>query len=165
MRIALFAGSFDPVTLGHVDIVLRSLDLFDQIVVGLGYNAQKKTMFSLESRLEMLKCAFEAQPKVQIRSYDILTVDFAKQVGANFLLRGLRNGQDLEYERPIALINKHMEPSMETVYLVSSPDAGHISSTLVREVARYGRSTHGLVPNSVSDIISRELGKGASPAN
>lgn len=159
MRIALFAGSYDPVTLGHMDVVQRATLLFDQVVIGVGHNVQKKTLFSLDARLEMLSLAFSGQPNVRILPYDTLTVEFAKQLGARFLLRGLRNGQDLEYEKPIALINRHMEPTIETVYLVSSPEAGHISSTLVREVARYGRDTRGLVPDAVAEVIAREIAK------
>jgi pantetheine-phosphate adenylyltransferase len=160
MRIALFAGSFDPVTLGHVDIVSRASHLFDEVVIGVGNNVQKQSFFSLHARLKMLELAFEGQNNVKILPYEVLTVEFAKSQGAQFLLRGLRNGQDLEYEKPIALINRHMEPQIETVYLVSSPEVGHISSTLVREVARYGRDTLGLVPSAVAEFIAAELKKG-----
>lgn len=159
MRKALFAGSFDPITVGHVDIVLRGAALFDEVIVGIGQNSSKKTMFTMDARLEMLSLAFSGFPNVRILPYDTLTVDFARQVGAGFLLRGLRNGQDLDYERPIALINRHLDAKMETVYLVSDPEVSHVSSTLVREVARYGRSTEGLVPKGVSEVIVRELKK------
>jgi pantetheine-phosphate adenylyltransferase len=160
MRKALFAGSFDPVTVGHVEIVMRAAALFDEVIIGIGQNSAKKPMFSLEARMEMLDLAFSGLPNVRILPFDTLTVTFAAQVGAKFLLRGLRNGQDLDYERPIALINRHMDPSIETVYLVSGPEVGHVSSTLVREVARFGRTAHGLVPPGVEAIMTRELAKG-----
>jgi pantetheine-phosphate adenylyltransferase len=160
MRKALFAGSFDPVTIGHVEIVMRGAALFDEVIIGIGQNSSKKPMFSLEARMEMLDLAFSGSPNVRILPFDTLTVQFAESVGARFLLRGLRNGQDLDYERPIALINRHLDPRIETVYLVSGPEVGHVSSTLVREVARFGRDTKGLVPPGVEAIMARELAKG-----
>lgn len=159
MRKALFAGSFDPVTVGHVEIVMRGAALFDEVIIGIGQNSAKKPMFSLEARMEMLDLAFSGIPNVRILPFDKLTVEFADEVGARFLLRGLRNGQDLDYERPIALINRHLDARVETVYLVSSPEYGHVSSTLVREVARFGRDAKGLVPPGVEAIMARELAK------
>lgn len=146
-------------TVGHVEIVMRAVALFDEVIIGIGQNSAKKPMFSLEARMEMLDLAFSGCPNVRILPFDKLTVEFADEVGARFLLRGLRNGQDLEYERPIALINRHLDARIETVYLVSSPEYGHVSSTLVREVARFGRDTKGLVPPGVETIMARELAK------
>lgn len=147
-------------TVGHVEIVMRGAALFDEVIIGIGQNSSKKPMFSLEARMEMLDLAFSGSPNVRILPFDTLTVQFAESVGARFLLRGLRNGQDLDYERPIALINRHLDPRIETVYLVSGPEVGHVSSTLVREVARFGRDTKGLVPPGVEAIMARELAKG-----
>lgn len=146
-------------TVGHVEIVMRGAALFDEVIIGIGQNSAKKPMFSLEARMEMLDLAFSGCPNVRILPFDKLTVEFADEVGARFLLRGLRNGQDLDYERPIALINRHLDARFETVYLVSSPEYGHVSSTLVREVARFGRDAKGLVPPGVEAIMARELAK------
>ncbi|HHG84507.1 MAG TPA: pantetheine-phosphate adenylyltransferase [Bacteroidetes bacterium] len=160
MRKALFAGSFDPVTLGHVDIVARAAALFDEIFVAIGENSTKKYFFSLEERLEMLELAFAGLDNVHVQAYKGLTVDFARNNGVKFLLRGLRSGADLEYERPIALINQYMEPDLETVYLVSSSESAHISSTLVREVIRYGRDASGLIPLASMPVVHRHAAKG-----
>lgn len=153
MRIAIFPGSFDPVTLGHTEIVERATALFDKVIVAIGTNSAKQSFFSLEERLEMLRLSFAKFPNVEVEAYENLTVDFAKSRSANFLLRGLRTGQDLEYERPIALINRHMDESLETVFLITSGAHSHISSTLVREVIRYGHAVDGLVPASILPIV------------
>lgn len=160
MRKALFAGSFDPVTVGHVDLVARAAALFDEIFVAIGKNSAKKYFFSLEQRLEMLQLAFADLGNVSVQAYDGLTVDFARENGAKFLLRGLRSGADLEYERPIALINQFMEPDLETVYLVSDSATAHISSTLVREVIRYGRDATGLVPEAAMSVVKAHTTNG-----
>lgn len=149
MKKAVFAGSFDPITLGHVEIVKRGLNVFDQVIVAIGINSTKKYYFSLEQRLEMLRRSFAEEPNVKIASYKGLTIEFAKQEDAYFLLRGLRNGQDLNYEQPIEMINKHMAPQIEVVYLVSSPEKAAISSTIVREVLRFNGKVEGLLPEAV----------------
>ncbi|MFK7924735.1 MAG: pantetheine-phosphate adenylyltransferase [Bacteroidia bacterium] len=149
MKKAIFAGSFDPITVGHVEIIKRGLKVFDQVIVAIGINSTKKYYFSLAQRLEMLKRSFVDEPNVKIASYEGLTIDFAKQEDAFFLLRGLRNGQDLNYEQPIELINKHMAPQIEVVYLVSSPEKAAISSTIVREVLKFNGKVEGLLPEAV----------------
>ncbi|MFN0202489.1 MAG: pantetheine-phosphate adenylyltransferase [Bacteroidia bacterium] len=154
-KIAIFAGSFDPITLGHTEIALRGLKVFDKIVVALGINSQKKYLFSLEQRLEMLQKTFENEPNIEIISYEELTVSLAKKMGANYILRGLRSAADLEYEQPIALINSHLAPEIETVCLLSNPHTGHISSTIVRELIKYGGNLEGLVPKAVMEVIGR----------
>ncbi len=153
MRKALFPGSFDPITIGHVEIVERCCDLFDQIIVAIGINSHKKYFFSLEDRLDMLRRSFEPYERVVTGSYDGLTVDYAAQQGAKYLLRGLRSDTDLSYERPIELINKHLSPNIETVYIFSRPIHVHISSTLVREVIKYQGKVEGLVPDEIVDYI------------
>jgi len=153
MRKALFPGSFDPITIGHVEIVERCCDLFDQIIVAIGTNSHKKYFFSLEDRLEMLRRSFKSYDHVVTGSYDGLTVDYASQQGAGYLLRGLRSDTDLSYERPIELINKHLSPDIETVYIFSRPIHVHISSTLVREVIKYQGKVEGLVPDEIVDYI------------
>ncbi len=149
MRIALFPGSFDPITLGHVEIIERGLALFDKIVVAVGTNSQKKYMFSEAERLQMLQATFAHQPHIQVESYSELTVEFARKNNIPFILRGLRSPSDLEYEQPIAYINQHLNPNIEIVCLLSKPETGHISSTIVREVIRYKGSLAGLVPDAV----------------
>jgi pantetheine-phosphate adenylyltransferase len=153
MRKAIFPGSFDPPTLGHAEIVGRATALFDEVIIAIGSNSSKSTFFTLEERLAMLRHIFEDMPSVRVVAYEGLTVDFAKTEGAHFLLRGLRTGQDLDYERPIALINRHMDAQLETIFLITSGAHSHISSTLVREVIRYGRDAAGLVPDAILDMI------------
>ncbi len=153
MRKALFPGSFDPITIGHVEIVERCCDLFDEIIVAIGVNSHKKYFFSLEERMDMLASSFVSYEKVTTSYYDGLTVDFAAEQGAGYLLRGLRSDTDLSYERPIELINKHLSPDIETVYIFSRPIHVHISSTLVREVIKYQGKVEGLVPEEIVDYI------------
>ena len=151
MRRAVFPGSFDPITLGHVDIIERGLPLFDEIVLAIGTNSSKKYMFSLEKRLEFLKKTFHNQPKIKVTTYRGLTVDFCKEIDAKFLLRGLRNGIDLEFEKSIGQTNYKME-NIETVFLIASSGLEHISSTVVRDVMQHGGKYEFMVP----DIVSNE---------
>ena len=149
MRKAVFPGSFDPITLGHVDIIERGLPLFDEIILAIGTNADKKYMFSLEERLAFLEKTFEGEPKVKVRVYTGLTVNFCKEQGAGFILRGLRNGIDLEYEKAIGQTNYRMA-GIESVFLISSPGKGHFSSTIVRDVIRNGGDFGFMVPEVVT---------------
>jgi pantetheine-phosphate adenylyltransferase len=153
MRKAIFPGSFDPPTLGHTEIVTRATALFDEVIVAIGTNSAKTTFFTLEERLEMLRLSFSGIGNVTVKAYGNLTVDFAREEGARFLLRGLRTGQDLDYERPIALINRHLDAQLETIFLITSGEHSHLSSTLVREVIRYGRDATGLVPAQILPMI------------
>ncbi len=155
MRRALFPGSFDPITLGHIEIIQRGLGLFDEIVVGLGLNTSKQPMFSPEDRLRWIQEAFAHEPRVIVRPYTSLTVLFAREVGARFILRGLRSAPDYEYERNIDLLNKQLDPSIETFYLLSSPETSFVSSTLVREVIRFHGHLEGLLPEHIIRDIYR----------
>lgn len=149
-RIAVFPGSFDPITKGHENIVKRASFLFDEIVVAIGSNSSKSSMFALELRTEWLEKVFEIYPNVRVTNYDGLTIDFARSLGAGFLLRGVRNGGDFEYERTIAQMTKAMAPELETVILFTDPEFAAINSTVVREILR----NHGDVSQFVPDGIA-----------
>lgn len=148
MRRAVFPGSFDPITLGHYDIIERSLTLFDEIIIAIGINADKKYMFSLEERKQFIEEAFKDEPKIKVMTYKGLTVDFCKQENANFILRGLRNPADFEFEKAIAHTNRKMS-EIETVFLLTSSGKSYISSSIVRDVIRNGGDVSGLVPETV----------------
>lgn len=148
MRRALFPGSFDPITLGHYDIILRGIKLFDEVIVAVGINAEKKYMFSLEERLKFIQDAFKDQPKVKVVSYEGLTVDFCKTVNAQFILRGLRNPADFEFEKAIAHTNRKLS-EIETVFLLTAARTSYISSSIVRDVIRNKGNYSVLVPDSV----------------
>ncbi len=134
MKIAVFPGSFDPITTGHVDLVARALPLFDQIVVAVGVNTTKKYLFSLEQRLDWLRQVFADYPNVSIDYFENLTAHYCKRIGARYLLRGLRNGSDFDYEKTISQLNHIVGGGIETVFLISQPEFSHISSTIVREI-------------------------------
>jgi len=153
MQRALFPGSFDPITLGHIEIIQRGLSLFDEIVVGIGINTSKQAMFSPEVRQRWIEIAFRHEPRVRVACYSSLTVLFAREVGAQFILRGLRSAPDYEYERNIDLLNKQLDPNIETFYLLSSPQTSFVSSTLVREVIRFRGRLEGLLPPHIIEDI------------
>ena len=148
-RIAVFAGTFDPVTMGHVDVVRRAAPLFDEIVIAIGVNTAKKTLFSLEKRTEWLKRTFSDLPNIRIEHYEGLTVNFCESVGAKYLLRGLRNGTDFDYEAHIAQLNKSLDSKIETVFMMTSPEFSFISSTLVRDLVIHNGDYQPYVPNSI----------------
>lgn len=148
MRRAIFPGSFDPVTLGHYDIIQRGIPLFDELVIAIGINAEKQYMFSLEERLAFLEKAFENEPKVKVTTYEGLTVDYCKKIDANYILRGLRNPADFEFEKAIAHTNRKLS-EIETVFLLTSSGKSYISSSIVRDVIRHGGDYTGLVPDTV----------------
>jgi len=145
MRTALFPGTFDPFTLGHFSLVKRGLRLVDEIIIAIGVNLDKKTFFPLEERIEMITRLFASNSKVKVRSYKGLTVDFAKEAGVEFILRGVRSVSDFEYEKNIADINREIA-GIETFVLFTEPEYTHISSSLVRELLTYGRSIAEFVP-------------------
>lgn len=148
MRKAIFPGSFDPITLGHYDIIKRALPLFDEIVVAIGINAEKKYMFSLEDRKKFIEASFKDDPKVSVVTYEGLTIDLCHKLDAKFILRGLRNPADFEFEKAIAHTNRQLS-DIETVFLLTSIDTSHISSSIVRDVIRNGGDYTILVPQSV----------------
>ncbi|MCX8112352.1 MAG: pantetheine-phosphate adenylyltransferase [Bacteroidia bacterium] len=146
MKRALFPGSFDPITNGHIEIIQRGLALFDEIVIGIGLNTNKQPMFPPQQRLKWIEETFTGEPRVKVRLYTGLTVRFAREVKAQFILRGLRSAPDYEYERNIDLLNKYLDNGIETFYLLSSPETSFVSSTLVREVIRFHGHLEGLLP-------------------
>ncbi len=149
-RIAVFPGSFDPITLGHFDIVERAVPLFSKIIVAIGQNAQKNYMFSLEQRQKWLEESFRRFPNVEVDVYEGLTVEYCKKVGANFILRGLRNPADFEFEKAIAHTNRAItNKDIETVFLLTSSGKSYISSSIVRDVIRNGGNYEILVPGAV----------------
>lgn len=148
MKIAVFPGSFDPITLGHHDIIKRSLGLFDKIIVAIGVNAEKKYMFPLEERLRFIRESFKDEPQVEVTTYEGLTIDLCKRVGAEFILRGLRNPADFEFEKAIAHTNRELS-QIETVFLLTSANTSYISSSIVRDVLRNGGDYTILVPDAV----------------
>ncbi len=148
MRKAVFPGSFDPLTLGHFDIIKRSLPLFDEIFVAIGINADKKYMFSLEQRKSFIEQAFAIEPKITVVTYEGLTIDLCKRLEADFILRGLRNPADFEFEKAIAHTNRRLS-KIETVFLLTAANTSFISSSIVRDVIRNGGDYKILVPHSV----------------
>ncbi|NAY92520.1 pantetheine-phosphate adenylyltransferase [Muricauda sp. JGD-17] len=148
MRRAIFPGSFDPLTLGHYDIITRGITLFDELLIAIGLNADKKYMFSLEERKKFIEDAFKDEPKIKVVTYEGLTVDFCKKVDANFILRGLRNPADFEFEKAIAHTNRKLS-EIETVFLLTSSGKSYISSSIVRDVIRNGGDYTVLVPDTV----------------
>ncbi len=148
MKKAIFPGSFDPITLGHYDIIKRSLPLFDEIIVAIGVNAEKKYMFALEDRKQFIEKAFADEPKVKVMTYEGLTIDLCKKMNAKFILRGLRNPADFEFEKAIAHTNRRLS-KIETVFLLTASKTSYISSSIVRDVIRNNGEYELLVPDSV----------------
>lgn len=146
-RIAIFPGSFDPITIGHQNIVERALPLFDKIIVAIGENSQKQKMFTLEQRISFIEKTFATHKKVEVKSYSGLTVDFCKKTDARFILRGIRNAKDLDFEQAIAQMNMALEPEIETVFLVNEPKYGAINSSIVRDIRANGGSTAQFLPH------------------
>ncbi len=150
-KTAFFPGSFDPFTKGHEDIVLRALALFDEVVIGIGQNSSKSRYFDLEKIKACIEDTFKGKP-VRVVSYQDLTANVAKEVGAKFIIRGLRNTTDFEYENSISQVNRHINPALETVFLITSPHLAPISSTIIRDLHRYGSSIDQYLPYALEGI-------------
>ena len=165
---AIIAGSYDPLTFGHIDIIRRSLAFCDQLVIAIGINLQKKTMFSVEERLDMLSVSiYDSTERITTSSYQGLLVDYAKSIGAKYLIRGVRNAVDFEYESQLAQINKKIAPEIETVFLLTSPELSVVSSSAVKEIAHYGGDITGFVNPYVAKKINEKLAfiKAGDPEN
>ena len=148
-RVAIFPGSFDPFTKGHEDIVLRGLHLFDRVVVGVGHNSKKNRYFHIDRMLGYINSTFANEPRVEVITYDELTAQLAKRYGARYLLRGLRNTTDFEYENSISQVNRYLNNDLETVFLITSPQYAHINSSIIREVHRYQGDVSEFLPYSL----------------
>jgi pantetheine-phosphate adenylyltransferase len=157
MRTAIYAGSFDPITRGHEDLIGRALQFVDRLVVGIAVNVHKQPLFSLEERMAMIRAATAGEQRVEVRQFEGLLVDFAHEVGASLIIRGLRAVSDFEYEFQMALMNRHLSPALETVFMVPSLDTTYISSSLVREVARFGGAIDELVHPEVAAALRRKF--------
>ena len=152
MKRAIFPGSFDPFTVGHESIVLRGLEIFDEIVVAVGVNSEKRCMFSVERRVEFIKTVFAERPEVTVTSYEGLTVDFAKKVGCSHILRGLRTSADFEFERAIAQVNRQMT-GIDTAFLLTTPEHTPINSTIVRDILRHGGDASLFLPERIRTMV------------
>ncbi len=153
MKIALFPGSFDPVTKAHVDIVKRSVSLFDKLYIGIGVNSSKQGLLSVEKREQMLRAVFNYDTRIHIVSYEGLTVEFCKSIGAAYMIRGIRTVSDFEYEKAIAQMNHSLEPGIESIFIVSKPGYSSISSSIVREIMRYNGNVSQFIPEEARAFL------------
>ncbi|MBN2485827.1 MAG: pantetheine-phosphate adenylyltransferase [Bacteroidales bacterium] len=155
-RIAVFPGSFDPFTIGHESIVKRALGLFDKIIIAIGRNTNKDDFFALDKRIGWIKTVFATEEKIEVTAYSGLTVDFCKNIGAKYILRGVRTSSDFEYERAIGQMNRAMDKKIETVFLLTLPEHTYITSTIVRDVIRHGGDASVFLPQSIKiDIMNQ----------
>lgn len=154
-RICLFPGTFDPVTLGHVDIINRAIPLFDKIYVGIGINSSKSPMFSAEQRMEWFREIYKDEPKVESVTYDGLTINYCKVIGANFILRGIRYVSDFEYEKTIADANRTLDKDIETIFLTGEPKYTSVASTIVRDIIRNGGNASPFLPEAVINSLHK----------
>jgi pantetheine-phosphate adenylyltransferase len=152
-KIALFPGSFDPITIAHIDILNRALPLFDKVIVGIGLNSTKKGYFSASDRKKMLTAIFKNQPKVEVATYEGLTVQYCKEIGAQYMIRGIRSTSDFEYEKAIAQMNHAMYPDLESIFILSKPGYSAISSTIVRDILRNKGDVSQFVPAEAAPFL------------
>jgi pantetheine-phosphate adenylyltransferase len=153
MKIALFPGSFDPVTKAHVDIIKRSVNLFDKLYIGIGVNSSKAGLLSVEKREQMLRAVFQADSRIHVIAYEGLTVNFCKSIGASYMIRGIRTVSDFEYEKAIAQMNHSLDPEIESIFIVSKPGYSSISSSIVREIMRYNGDVSQFIPKEALALI------------
>ncbi|PJZ71211.1 pantetheine-phosphate adenylyltransferase [Leptospira perolatii] len=158
-RVAIYPGSFDPLTNGHLDILQRSMGLFDKVIIGVAINSSKSLLFSIEERLGFIRTVTEGWSNLEIDTFEGLTVDYCRKRGAKSIIRGLRAVTDFDYEYAISLMNKKLAPEVETIFLMSSNEYSFVSSTIVKEVARHGRDVSAQVPEIVSKALLKKLSK------
>lgn len=154
-RICLFPGTFDPVTLGHIDIINRSIDLFDKLIIGIGSNSNKAPMFSEDQRVQWIKEIYKDEPRVDAMAYSGLTAEFCRTIGASYILRGIRYVNDFEYEKAIADMNRSLDSSIETIFLTCLPQYTSVASTLVRDVIRNGGDVSKFLPTVVNKSLKK----------
>jgi pantetheine-phosphate adenylyltransferase len=152
-RIAIFPGSFDPITRGHENVILRALPLFDKIIIGLGENSEKKSMFSIEQRIQWIHKTFAGYPSISVESYSGLTVNFCRQMGAGYIIRGLRTSADFEFERCIGQVNKVLHAEIETVFFLSLPEFSALNSSVVRDVIKHGGNPDSFIPEKLKNKV------------
>lgn len=148
-KVAIFPGSFDPITKGHEDLIRRVLPLFDKVIVAIGVNAEKKYMFPLEKRMDWIRKTFRTEKNFEVKSYEGLTVNFCKEEGATYIIRGLRDSKDFEYEKSIAQMNHEMIPEIDSLFLVSKPEYSAYSSSIVRDIIRNNGNVSRFIPDSI----------------
>lgn len=153
MKIALFPGSFDPITIAHVDIIKRSVSLFDKVVIGIGRNSNKNALLSVDTRVQMMQAVFADEPKIEVTAYEGLTINFCKEISALYMLRGIRTVSDFEYEKAIAQMNHELEPSIESIFILSNPGYSSISSTIVRDILRHNGDISKFVPKEALSFL------------
>jgi pantetheine-phosphate adenylyltransferase len=158
-RVAIYAGTFDPITHGHEDIMARSLEFVDRLVVAVATNVVKQPLFSVEERVDLVRAAMSGHPQIEVRAFGGLLADFAREAGASLLIRGLRAVSDFEYEYQMALMNRHLSPRLETVFMIPSLETTYISASLVREVARFGGDVSSLVHPAVAKALRAKLAR------
>lgn len=149
MKIAVFPGSFDPITIGHESIIRRALPLFDKLIVAIGENSEKQSLFCLEKRIEWLKKTFAGTDKIEVDSFSGLTVDYCRKVGAKYILRGLRTSADFEFERSVGQVNKQMYSEVETIFLLTTPEQTAVNSSVVRDIFRHGGDIRPFIPSAI----------------
>ncbi len=157
-RVAIYAGSFDPITHGHEDIMVRSLEFVDRLVVAVATNVAKQPLFTVQERVDLVRATMVKQRQIEVRAFDGLLVNFAREIGATLLIRGLRAVSDFEYEYQMALMNRHLSQRLETVFMIPSLDTTYISASLVREVARFGGDVTALVHPEVTRALRAKFG-------
>lgn len=153
MKIAVFPGSFDPITIGHVDLVKRAMPLFDKIIIAIGINSSKKYLYSLEERMAHLEAVFADDDKVSVDTYQGLTAHYCNKVNSRYLLRGLRNASDFDYEKTISQLNNIVGDGIETIFLIAQPEVSHISSTIVREIIKGGGDASPFLPKEILGML------------
>jgi len=149
-KVAVFPGSFDPFTVGHESVVTRALSLFDKIIIAVGYNANKKSLFSIDQRLAIIRKVFENEPRIEVLSFEGLTVDLCKRINVLYILRGLRTSDDFEFERAVGQVNKAMNPEVESVYLLTAPEHSFVNSSVVREIIMHNGDPSQFLPKSIN---------------
>lgn len=156
-KVAVFPGSFDPFTLGHHSVVTRALPLFDKVVVAIGKNTMKNGFFTIDERIELIESVYRNEPKIEVAAYDGLTIDFCRQIGASFMLRGIRTVSDFEYECAISQMNQLMQPGVETVFLLTTPELTPVNSTIVRDILSYGGDVSQFVPKgmNIAEVLDK----------